>query len=250
VGRDRGSRSLVGGPPVLDRELRTRQLAADPAAGRASLDGGPLPASATLEELRAWTEATDSATSGLLTLVELQRRAAQRTGEGWRGAANVRSAWQAALASVLDALSTHMGSDPTVSETIWWIVRLFVIQPHERIAYEGDHKAGTVRRLRYSVISSFTIVGYLDFPSGFFVPAIQMPRTSQIAYRTNTSRSSQIVLFALSLARVRIAQGSASRRVCPRNEANSATMRPSASVELPAAGTSHDRDAGPHGGRE
>ncbi len=45
------------------------------------------------------------------------------------------SAWQLSVAQVLDALRGHLNTDPSVSDTMWWLVSRFVVPVHERIAY-------------------------------------------------------------------------------------------------------------------
>ena len=37
--------------------------------------------------------------------------------------------------TVLDALTTHLAEEPTVADTLWWIVHRFIVSVHERIAY-------------------------------------------------------------------------------------------------------------------
>lgn len=90
---------------------------------------------ATLEELRQATVELDSAASGLVVLLELRRRAHGRTDAGWVQTAAVRSAWQPSVAEVLAAVHTHLAQQPTVADTLWWIVERFVVRVHERIAY-------------------------------------------------------------------------------------------------------------------
>src|SRR5262249_30888120 len=90
---------------------------------------------ASLEELRATTEATDSATSGLAVIFELHRRVSGRADSGWVQSSAVRSAWQPSLATVFDAVTTHLESEPTVADTLWWLVQNFIINVHEKIAY-------------------------------------------------------------------------------------------------------------------
>lgn len=131
------SRSLVSGPPALDATLTTAALVSGIAAGDVTFAGtlaGNL-SDATLEQLRAATAAMSSATSGLVVLLELHRRAHGRVDPGWSQTATVRSAWQPSIAEVLARVTEHLAGDPTVADTLWWLVERFVIRVHERIAY-------------------------------------------------------------------------------------------------------------------
>jgi hypothetical protein len=129
--------SLVSGPPALESTMPTIELAAAITVGEVTLPGvveGDL-TTATLEELRAATVEFSSATSGLVVLLELHRRAHGRTDRGWTETATVRSAWQPSVAEVLAGLSAHLADAPTVADTLWWLLQRFVISVHERIAY-------------------------------------------------------------------------------------------------------------------
>jgi len=130
------ARSLTAGPPSVDSTRPTTDLAQAVAAGTMRLAGidSPLP-EATLEQLRHATVEASSATSGLVVLLELHRRAADRSGPGWTQTSGVRSAWQPSLAEVLTSLGAHLQENPTVADTLWWLVQRFIISVHERIAY-------------------------------------------------------------------------------------------------------------------
>jgi hypothetical protein len=127
--------SLSGGPPVLD--------AASPTA---ALDTGglTLPASdgtevdvrtAQLEDLRQATNRLDTASSGLVVLLELARRMDDRSGPGWEQASHLASGWQPSVAAVAAGLRAHLAESPAVADTLWWMVSRFIISVHERIAY-------------------------------------------------------------------------------------------------------------------
>ena len=88
-----------------------------------------------LEELRSYTRVQTTAVSGLLVLLELSRRAKERAGEGWSQALTIVSAWQPSLARVLSALDAHLATNPTVGETLWWLVSRFILPVHQNIAY-------------------------------------------------------------------------------------------------------------------
>jgi hypothetical protein len=131
--------SLAGGPPALDAASPTAVLAARLAAGTVIMpdgDGAEINvAEARLEELRGLTDQLDSASSGLVVLLELARRMDGRSGAGWEQAAHLASGWQPSVAAVAAGLRTHLGENPAVADTLWWMVSRFVIPVHERIAY-------------------------------------------------------------------------------------------------------------------
>jgi hypothetical protein len=125
------ARGLLGGPPELDEDDLTTSLRNDLGPR------GPYGevAEISLEELRLGAVESDSATGGLLSLLELDRRIADRADRGWRQAAHEASAWQPSLATVLNLLHEHLEAAPTIADTLWWLVSSFVLHPHERIAY-------------------------------------------------------------------------------------------------------------------
>ena len=92
-------------------------------------------ADARLEELRSYTRKADMAVSGLIVLLELSRRAKDRTGDGWSQALTVGSAWQPSLARVLSELDAHLAADPAIGDTLWWLVSRFILPVHQNIAY-------------------------------------------------------------------------------------------------------------------
>lgn len=131
------ARSLVAGPPALEPATPTTDLAAAITAGRVTLPGvvDSNLTTATLEQLRVATVELSSATSGLVVLLELHRRAHGRTDPGWTQTATVRSTWQPSLAEVLAGLDSHVSEAPSVADTLWWLVQRFIFSVHERIAY-------------------------------------------------------------------------------------------------------------------
>ncbi|WP_182113844.1 MULTISPECIES: hypothetical protein [unclassified Actinotalea] len=130
------TRSLVAGPPPLDAAAPTVEIAAAVEGGQVTLPGvdGTL-AATSLESLRAATVELNTASSGLIVLLELHRRAYGRADPGWTQTATVRSAWQPSVVDVLAALHTHLAEGPTVADTLWYLVQRYVIRVHERIAY-------------------------------------------------------------------------------------------------------------------
>jgi hypothetical protein len=130
---------MVDGLPRLDRDQPTSNLVAALADNRltvADADGPVVDVATTsLEMLRGLAARLDTATSGLIVLLELARRAGKRSGTGWLQAAHIASAWQPSIAAVFDGLRSHLEGLPSVGETLWWLVSRFVIPVHERIAY-------------------------------------------------------------------------------------------------------------------
>lgn len=144
------ARGMVAAPPTLDAEQATGGLAAALAGGQLSVampanvvtsDGQAVdavtvaPSSLTMEQLRRATVALDSASFGLIVLLELARRIEQRSGPGWAEAVSVGSGWQPSVAEVVAVLERHLQQGPTVADTLWWVTRRFVLPVHERIAY-------------------------------------------------------------------------------------------------------------------
>ncbi|WP_307520096.1 hypothetical protein [Streptomyces umbrinus] len=130
---------LVAGQPELDPTSLTTALAAQLAAGTLVVpdtDGIHVNVTtAPLDDLRRLTSRLDTASSGLVVLLELARRMEGRAGDGWQKAAGIRSGWQPSIAAVTAALRTHLADGPTVADTLWWLVSRFVVPVHERIAY-------------------------------------------------------------------------------------------------------------------
>ena len=136
------TRELIGGMtaglPILGATEPTAALASRLAAGMIVIvdEGDELNvATASLERLRELTRGLDTATSGLVVLLELARRMEDRSGTGWEKASRVGSGWQPSVAAVVAELRTHLSGDPCVADTLWWLVSRFVIPIHERIAY-------------------------------------------------------------------------------------------------------------------
>ncbi len=130
---------LAAGPPAIDPSQATAALAGRLAAGTLTVDDGDgiqLDVATTpLEQLRQFTAGVDTASSGLVVLLELARRMRSRSGAGWDQATHIASGWQPSVATVADGLHTHLADDPTVADTLWWLVSRFVVPVHERIAY-------------------------------------------------------------------------------------------------------------------
>lgn len=129
------ARELAAGPPRIASDATIAAVAAQLAMDNTPFAADLRPARMTLEELRRWTVVTDSAASGLVALLELDRRASERSGHGWTLATGVRSAWQPSLRSVRDGLHALSESGATVADVLWWLTENFVLRTHERIAY-------------------------------------------------------------------------------------------------------------------
>lgn len=130
---------MVAGPPLLEGSQSTGDVVAALASSAfvvPDTDGVSVEVtSKSLEALRRFTEQLDTATSGLIVLLELARRAGERSGAGWQHALHVDSAWQPSVAAVLAGLQTHLDGVPSIGESLWWMVSRFIIPVHERIAY-------------------------------------------------------------------------------------------------------------------
>ncbi|WP_412076064.1 hypothetical protein ACLF6K_09825 [Streptomyces xanthophaeus] len=123
----------------LSAASRTSELAAALAAGTVRLTDGHghevAVARASLEELRQLIRSLRTAGSAVVLFLELMRRMAGRAGPGWDEASAVGSRWQPSLARVAAELRAHLAPEPTLGETVWWLLRRFVLDVHERIAY-------------------------------------------------------------------------------------------------------------------
>ena len=95
---DRLVLDLLDASPRLDGDLPARTLVEQIKAGAVTLPvpgRDPLPvAEADLEDLRIAAESLDTATSGLLVILELARRVAARTDTGWRAVLSTDAFWQ------------------------------------------------------------------------------------------------------------------------------------------------------------
>ena len=127
---------MLAGPPALSADLPTVDVLTAVAGGGAEVSGLGHPVrEAPLEALRAWTAKANTATSALVVIMELHRRAADRRDPGWVTTSHVRSAWQPSLADVLTKLTAHLEEQPSVDQTLWWLIHQFILGVHERIAY-------------------------------------------------------------------------------------------------------------------
>jgi hypothetical protein len=131
--------SLANQRPKVTADGLTRDLAANLSAITITPESdSATPVKITyarLEELRSYTKEADTAVSGVIVLLELSRRARDRHGDGWGQALTIGSAWQPSLARVLNGLDAHLATDPTIGDTLWWLVTRFILSVHQNIAY-------------------------------------------------------------------------------------------------------------------
>ncbi len=138
-------------PAALDQLLRADLL------GRGTLDlfGASVPYSATmptadfaaavlqviaeasLEQIRQRTNADGHAVAGLALILALVDRLPDRVTamRAWENIGRQRSDHQPGLLGFTRHLADHRTSDPTLGDTVAWLVRRFVLGPHESIAY-------------------------------------------------------------------------------------------------------------------
>jgi hypothetical protein len=142
--------SLVAGPPSLSPSMPTTELVASIAAGTVSLPGikGSL-VTTSLDAIRLATVSANTATSGLITILDLHRRTLGRADAGWVSTATVRSAWQPSVTEVLARTTAHLADEPTVADSLWWFIQRFVIAVHERIAYSKLQQREHTFRFRW-----------------------------------------------------------------------------------------------------
>ncbi|GLY99652.1 hypothetical protein Acsp02_69050 [Actinoplanes sp. NBRC 103695] len=131
--------NMIGGPPAWDSSYPTTAIAASLETAALTVpdrDGEDIDvATASMDTLRWLTAGLDTATSAIVVLLELTRRTEGRADPGWVRASRVRSAWQPSVAEVLAAVGEHLDGQPSLGETLWWLVSRFVVPVHERIAY-------------------------------------------------------------------------------------------------------------------
>jgi len=128
---------MTGGLPVLEPGSADCALTARWAEGTLAIDDDDTHvdvAAAPLEQLRELTSRLDTAHRGLWCCSSW-RGEWSIVGAGWEHASRIASGWQASIAAVADGLRTHLDSDPSVADTLCWLVSRFVVPVHERIAY-------------------------------------------------------------------------------------------------------------------
>lgn len=93
-----------------------------------------------LEDLRGWTRDRGSAVAGVAFLQTVcdrlpSRDAFSETDRSFLDVGVQRSLRQEGLLQVARALSAHMEGDPSLADTVEWVLRRFVIDVHERVGY-------------------------------------------------------------------------------------------------------------------
>lgn len=92
-----------------------------------------------LEDLRQEILRENPAVGGLALVLTLCARLPdpKTAHRGWRDIGSQHSEHQSGLLEFAALLERHLRAEPSLSETISWLVRQFILVPHERIAY-GD----------------------------------------------------------------------------------------------------------------
>ena len=89
------------------------------------------------EAIRTWTASFDTANTGLAALLILANRVPdpKTVHPLWGEIAGRRSEHQDGLLGVVSLLRHRLMAEPTVAELLEWLIRRFIIGPHEVIAY-------------------------------------------------------------------------------------------------------------------
>ncbi|MCX4695887.1 hypothetical protein [Streptomyces sp. NBC_01408] len=155
--------------PPADAASRTSELVAALAAETVRLTdehGHEVAvAGASLEKLRQLVRSLRTADSAVVLVLELMRRMEGRAGPGWDEASAVGSRWQPSLARVAAELRAHLAPEPVVGETVWWLLRRFVLEVHERIAYSKLPEFTFRFRWEHGLLR------FYDLPAGGLSPA-------------------------------------------------------------------------------
>ncbi|HEX6288039.1 MAG TPA: hypothetical protein VFZ66_02560 [Herpetosiphonaceae bacterium] len=90
-----------------------------------------------LEQIRRHTNALGHAVAGLALLLALVDRLPHvaTAPRAWQHIGSQRSEHQPGLLGFTRQLAEHRAADPTLGDTIAWLVRRYVLRPHEQIAY-------------------------------------------------------------------------------------------------------------------
>ena len=93
-------------------------------------------ASHSLESLRFWVETEAHSLAAVVLALELLRRTdGLDSRKEWSEIARFGTDAQPGLLRTLMSLRTHLESDPTILQTVSWLVNRLVIQAHESVAY-------------------------------------------------------------------------------------------------------------------
>jgi hypothetical protein len=130
--------SMVSGLPTFNAENKTSEVIKLLNDGlKLSVPNGSVydVTACSLDELGALTARLDTAASGLVCMLEMFRRLADRADHGWMNASKVRSRWQPSLIDVFSMLRSHLEESPSIGESLWWMVYKFILGIHERVSY-------------------------------------------------------------------------------------------------------------------
>ena len=135
-------RELAAGPDLaLDGTLLA--VSADEPAVAAQERLVAAAAAIDWETLRGWTVDQDTAISGLVTLLLLADRVPDpaTVHPFWAEIARRRSEHQDGLLGIVGLLRQRLATEPTIADLLDWLIRRFIIAPHEVIAYSKLPKA-------------------------------------------------------------------------------------------------------------
>lgn len=110
------------------RELATQDFAASLLA---------LVESMSLPRVAAWARGDGRAIAGLCLLLAVRARLPlpEAVGDEWLDTANLSGQWQPGPIAFARRLTVHVDDEPTLLDTMTWLLRTLVIRPHEAIAY-------------------------------------------------------------------------------------------------------------------
>jgi hypothetical protein len=127
---------LVSGAPV---DVFGQQVALSPDTLTTDVANAAAAATAaiSLDDLRRWNAETDSAAAGLVLFFALRSRvpAEATSSAGWLEIGAQSSERQPSVLQFLYLFDRHLEEQPTLAQTLVWLVRRFVINAHEQIAY-------------------------------------------------------------------------------------------------------------------
>jgi hypothetical protein len=94
-------------------------------------------------QLRTWTAERDTASSGLASLLVFADRVPDPNTVNplWGEIAGRRSEHQDGLLGIVSLLRQRLMTEPTLAELLEWLIRHFIVGPHEVIAYSKLPKA-------------------------------------------------------------------------------------------------------------
>ena len=120
--------SPAGSPIEINADSRARELRSSILAATRDMP---------LESVRDWAVRDGTAIAGLALMLAVDARV-EAVGEppaGWSEIAAQDAERQPGLAHLRLRLAAHLGTDPTIRQTMAWVARTLIIWPHELIAY-------------------------------------------------------------------------------------------------------------------